>query len=49
MTCSVVFEEITDSSFPFGYYYAHILALDLTAYGRRGEGARVAARDLMTL
>ncbi len=48
MTYSVVFERITDPSFPSGYYYAHVPALDLTTHGIGIEGARVAALDLIT-
>jgi len=45
MTYSVVFERITNSSFPSGYYYAHIPALDLTTHGFGIEGAREASCD----
>lgn len=48
MTYSVMFEQITDASFPSGYYYAHIPALDLTTHGLGIEGAREAARNLVT-
>jgi predicted RNase H-like HicB family nuclease len=48
MTYSVVFERIIDSSFPGGYYYAHIPALDLTTHGLGIAGAREAAHDLVT-
>ncbi len=49
MTYSIVFEKITDASFPSGYYYAHVPALDLTTHGVGIEGARDAARDLITV
>ena len=49
MVYSIVFEKITDASFPSGYYYAHVPALDLTTHGVGIEGAREAARDLITV
>ncbi|MEK7249386.1 MAG: type II toxin-antitoxin system HicB family antitoxin [Bacteroidota bacterium] len=49
MTYSVMFERITDASFPSGYYYAHVPALDLTTHGLGIDGAREAARDLITV
>jgi predicted RNase H-like HicB family nuclease len=49
MTYSVVFEQITDASFPSGYYYAHAPALDLITHGLGIAGARAAARDLITV
>jgi predicted RNase H-like HicB family nuclease len=49
MVYSIVFEKITDTSFPSGYYYAHVPALDLTTHGVGIEGAREAARDLITV
>lgn len=49
MTYSVIFEKITDSSFPSGYYYAHVPALDLTTHGLGIEGTREAAKDLVKL
>lgn len=49
MTYTVVFEKINDSSFPEGYYYAHIPSLDLTTHGLGFEGARDAAKDLIKL
>jgi len=49
MTYSVIYEKVTDESFPPGYYYAHIPALDLTTHGLGIEGAREAAKDLIKI
>ncbi|MBI3579168.1 MAG: type II toxin-antitoxin system HicB family antitoxin [Ignavibacteriales bacterium] len=49
MTYSILFERVTDTSFPSGYYYAHIPALDLTTHGLGIEGAKEAAKDLLRL
>lgn len=49
MTYSVIYEKVSDQSFPAGYYYAHIPALDLTTHGLGIEGARTAAIDLVKL
>lgn len=49
MTYSVIYEKIIDPSFPSGYYYAHIPALDLTTHGLGIDGAREAAKDLVKL
>ena len=49
MTYSIIYEKINDQSFPAGYYYAHIPALDLTTHGLGIDGAREAARDLARL
>jgi predicted RNase H-like HicB family nuclease len=49
VTYSVIYEKVGDSSFPPGYYYAHIPVLDLTAHGLGIEGARNAAIDLAKL
>jgi predicted RNase H-like HicB family nuclease len=49
MTYSIIFEKVTDTNFPAGYYYAHGPALDLTTHGLGIEGARVAAMDLLKL
>ena len=49
MTYSVIYEKIDDKSFPPGYYYAHVPALDITTHGLGIEGARDAARDLAKL
>lgn len=49
MTYSVIYEKINDASFPPGYYYAHIPALDLTTHGLGIDGAREAAKDLVKL
>ena len=48
-TYSVIYEKVNDSSFPTGYYYAHIPVLDLTTHGLGIEGAREAAKDLVKL
>lgn len=47
MKYTVVFEEMRDTSFPAGYYYAHIPSLDLTTHGLGIEGAREADLDLL--
>jgi len=49
MTYSVIYEKVSDPSFPGGYYYAHIPVLDLTTHGLGIEGARNAAIDLVKL
>lgn len=49
MHYSILFESITDSDFPAGYFYAHIPALDLTTHGEGIEGAKAAALDLITM
>jgi predicted RNase H-like HicB family nuclease len=49
MNLAVVFEPIVESSFPPGYYYAHIPSLGLTTHGEGLEGARAAAVDLVVL
>jgi len=49
MEYSVLIEKINDDSFPEGYYYAHIPALDLTTHGQGIEGARKAAEELIKL
>jgi len=49
MTFTVVYEKISDSSFPTGYYYAHIPSLDLTTHGLGIDGAKDAAIDLVKL
>lgn len=49
MTYSILYERIIDPSFPSGYYYAHIPALDLTTHGQGIEGAKEAAKDLLRL
>lgn len=46
---SVLFQEITDSDFSEGWYYAHIPALGLTAQGKGIEGAQKAAEDILRL
>ncbi len=49
MSYLVVFEKITDQSFPPDYYYAHIPALGLTTHGLGIDGARQAANDLLQI
>lgn len=49
MTYTVVYEKISDISFPDGYCYAHIPSLDLTTHGLGIEGAKDAAIDLVKL
>lgn len=49
MTYTILFEKITEANFPEGYFYAHIPSLDLTTHGEGLEGAKSAAKDLITL
>ncbi len=49
MVYGILFEKIEEPDFPPGYYYAHIPALGLTTHGLGIEGAREAAKDLITL
>jgi len=49
MTYTIIYESIKDTSFPSGYYYAHIPSLDLTTHGLGIEGAKEAAVDLLKL
>ena len=49
MVYGILFEKITDSDFPKGYYYAHVPTLGLTTHGMGIEGARAAAEDLIRL
>lgn len=49
MQYSILYEAVSDPGFPAGYFYAHILALDLTTHGLGIEGAKAAALDLITL
>lgn len=49
MTYTILFEKITEVNFPEGYFYAHIPSLDLTTHGEGIEGAKSAAKDLITL
>jgi predicted RNase H-like HicB family nuclease len=49
MTYTIFFEKVREESFPEGYYYAHIPALDLTTHGLGIEGAKAAAADLIKL
>ena len=46
---SILFQEIHETGFPDGWYYAHIPALNLTTHGHGLEGAREAAADLLRL
>ena len=46
---SILFQEIVETGFPKGWYYAHIPALNLTTHGEGLEGARAAAYDLVKL
>jgi len=46
---SILFQEIHETGFPAGWYYAHIPALNLTTHGHGLEGAREAAADLLRL
>ncbi len=48
MRYSVLIEAVTDPDFPPGYYYAHVPTLDLTTHGLGIEGAKLAARELLT-
>lgn len=45
MRYSVLLSPIKEPGFS-GYYYAHILALDLTTHGKGVEGALKAAQEL---
>ncbi len=49
MKYTIMFEKISETSFPPGYYYAHIPTLDLTTHGLGIEGAKEAAKDLIKL
>jgi len=49
MSYLVIFEKISDASFPPDFYYAHIPAFGLTTHGKGIEGARQAANDLLQL
>lgn len=46
---TVVYENINDSDFEPGYYYAHIPALGITTHGFGLKGAKQAALDLVKL
>jgi predicted RNase H-like HicB family nuclease len=46
---SILFQEIKETGFPEGWYYAHVPALNLTTQGEGLEGAREAAIDLLQL
>jgi len=49
MIYGILFEKIQDKDFEPGYYYAHIPSLGLTTHGFGIEGARDAAKDLISL
>ncbi len=49
MTYSIIYEKISDPSFPEGYYYARIPAFDLTTHGLGIGGAKSAAEDLLKI
>ncbi len=49
MTYTIIYERIKDSSFPEGYYYAHIPTFDITTHGSGIEGAKKAAEDLLKI
>ncbi len=49
MTYTIIYEKISELSFPPGYYYAHIPTLDLTTHGLGIDGAKEAALDLLKL
>ena len=46
---SVIFEEINDTDFPPGWYYAMVPTLNLTTHGEGLEGARRAIIDLLAV
>ena len=49
MNFGVLFEKVSDSGFPPGYFYAHIPSVGLTTHGLGIDGARAAALDLLRL
>lgn len=49
MNVGILFEPVVGEKLPPGYYYAHIPSLGLTTHGLGLDGAREAARDLLTL
>lgn len=49
MIYGILFEKIQDKDFEPGYYYAHIHSLGLTTHGFGIEGAREAAKDLISV
>jgi len=49
MTYTIIYEKISDSSFPEGYYYAYIPSFDLTTHGLGIEGAKKAAQELLKI
>lgn len=49
MSFKVVFEQIQDTGFPLGYFYAHVPSLGLTTHGLGIEGAKNAVIDLLRL
>jgi len=46
---SILFEEIRESGFPAGWYYATVPTLNLTTHGKGLEGAREAVTELLQL
>lgn len=49
MTYTIIYEKISEASFPEGYYYAHIPSLDLTTHGPGIEGAKKAIEELLKI
>jgi predicted RNase H-like HicB family nuclease len=49
MKYGILLEEINETGFPKGFFYAHIPSLGLTTHGKGVEGALEAAKDLLTL
>jgi predicted RNase H-like HicB family nuclease len=49
MIYGILFQKIEDPDFPPDHYYAHIPELGLTTHGPGIQGAREAAKDLITL
>ncbi|HKJ82085.1 MAG TPA: type II toxin-antitoxin system HicB family antitoxin [Ignavibacteriaceae bacterium] len=49
MTYTIIYEKVSDTSFPKGYFYAHIPTLDLTTHGLGIEGAKKAAEELLKI
>ncbi|MHB8853481.1 MAG: nucleotidyltransferase family protein [Ignavibacteriaceae bacterium] len=49
ITYTIIYEKVSDTSFPKGYFYTHIPSLDLTTHGLEIEGAKKAAEDLLKI
>lgn len=49
MKYTILYEKISEPSFPPGYYYAHVPTLDITTHGLGIEGAKESAKDLIKL